>query len=163
MFSLSCCDKKKKKKNKTVFSQSNNEKNSKQVFHWHQPLTKLYHPIFFCKQWQHTIYCKLNRTDLQQKNKQKTQWFTWSKKKMKRFLWSVHLFSPDTVTLWTSIPDDTWGTAAGPAGSSATSGCSACGNSESTDPRPAGSHLQELYSPDSSRWKPSCRCRSFHR
>lgn len=49
------------------------------------------------------------------------------------------------IILWTSTPVDTWGTAAGPAASSAISRCSACGNSGSTDPRPAGSHPQALY------------------
>lgn len=50
-----------------------------------------------------------------------------------------------TLILWTSTPVGTWGTAVGPAASSAISRCSACGNSGNTDPRPAGSRPQALY------------------
>lgn len=49
------------------------------------------------------------------------------------------------LTLWTSTPVGTWDTAVGPAASWATSRCSACENSESTDPRPAGSRRQAPY------------------
>lgn len=70
--------------------------------------------------------------------------YSWNKWNADGRLWEslrrrLHGFTP-----WTSTPVGTWGTAAGPAASSATSGCSACGNSGSTDPRPAGSRLLAL-------------------
>lgn len=81
-------------------------------------------------------------TELDQEFQVKNFIYSWQQNK---FLGGSSLCANKEFILWTSTPVDTWDTAAGPAASSAISRCSACGNSESTDPRPAGSRPQALY------------------